>query len=69
EDRNPSRLRRVPCDLHLREHLRDPVDRALDPRRDLLQLPSVLHRPAEARRYRRSRRALQAPRRQALRHL
>ena len=38
---------------------------ARDPRRDLLQLPPVLHRASEAGRHRRPRRAVQAPRCQA----
>ncbi|CAA9470608.1 MAG: LSU ribosomal protein L31p @ LSU ribosomal protein L31p, zinc-dependent, partial [uncultured Solirubrobacteraceae bacterium] len=65
EDRHPPRVRRVPRPLHVRERVHDALHRAHDQRRDLLELPPVLHRPAEARRHRRPRRALPAPRRQA----
>src|SRR3954453_10471743 len=49
----------------MRQRVHDPLDPARDPRRDLLELPPVLHGPAEARGHRRPRRALQAPRRPA----
>ncbi|CAA9517702.1 MAG: LSU ribosomal protein L31p @ LSU ribosomal protein L31p, zinc-dependent, partial [uncultured Solirubrobacteraceae bacterium] len=62
EDRHPSRVRRVPRPLHVRQRVHHALDHARDLRRDLLELPSVLHRPPEARGHRRPRRALQAPR-------
>ena len=63
---HPSRVR--PGDGHLlvRQHVPDAVDEARAPRRDLLRLPPVLHRQAEARRHRRPRRALPAPAREGL---
>src|SRR4051795_255062 len=66
EDRDPSRVRRGPCALHVRQRVHDTVDPARDPRRDLLELPPVLHRPAEAGRHRWPGGPLQAPRRQGL---
>ena len=53
--------------LHLRQRLHDPLHRGRDPRRDLLELPPVLHGQAEARGHRRPRRPLPSPRRQARR--
>src|SRR4051812_34922801 len=65
EDRDPPRIRRGPRALHVRQRVHHAVDPARDPRRDLLELPPVLHGPAEARGHRWPRRALQAPRRKA----
>src|SRR5918995_69036 len=65
EDRHPSRVRRGPRALHVRQRIHDALDHARDPRGDLLELPSVLHGQAEAGRHRRARGALQAPRRPA----
>ena len=45
EDRHPSRVRRVPRALYVRQRVHDALDQARDPRRDLLELPSVLHGP------------------------
>ena len=70
EDRHPSRVRRVPRALYVWQRVHDALDPARDPRRDLLELPSVLHRQAADRRYGWPRRALQAARSQApARHL
>src|SRR4051812_5286474 len=66
EDRDTPRIRRGSRALHLRQRVHDPINAARDPRRDLLELPPVLHRASEAGRYRRSRRPLQASRRQGL---
>src|SRR3954470_3135301 len=49
----------------MRQRVHHAVDAVGDPRRDLLELPPVLHGPAEARGHRWPRRALQAPRRKA----
>ena len=49
--------------LHVRQRVRDALHQAGAARRDLLELPSVLHGPPEADRHRRPRRALPAPRR------
>ena len=46
--------------VRVRQHLPDPIDAFLDSRRDLWPLPSVLHREAASRRYRRTRRAVPA---------
>ena len=56
-----------PRPLHLRQRVHHALHERRDPRRDLLELPPVLHGQAEAGRHRRPRRALQAPRRQARR--
>ena len=53
--------------LLLREHVRDPLDEARAPRRDLLGVPPVLHGQAEAHGHRRPRRALPAPAREGRR--
>ena len=67
EDRDPPRVRTLPRALLVRQRVLHPLDEAGDARRDLLRLPPVLHRQAEAGRHRRPRRALPAPRRQARR--
>src|SRR5215212_2852928 len=51
--------------MHVWQRVHDPLDEARDQRRDLLELPPLLHGQAEARGHRRPRRALPAPRRQA----
>ena len=64
EARDPSRVRRGPRVVHVRQRVHDPLDQARAARGDLLELPPVLHGPAEARGHRRPRRAVPAPRRQ-----
>ena len=65
EDRHPSRVRRGPRALHVRQRVHDPLDQARAPRGDLLRVPPVLHGQAEAGRHGWPRGALPAPRRQA----
>ena len=59
EARHPSRVPRGHRPLRLRRHVADPLHQEGRPPRHLQQLPSVLHRPAEADRHRGPRRALQ----------
>ena len=47
--------------LRLRQHVPNSGDPAVDQRRDLWSLPSVFHREAASRRYRRTRRAVSTP--------
>src|SRR5439155_10865787 len=58
ERRNPPQVLRCPGELRLREPVPDVLDQGRDPSGDLLGLPPVLHRKAEADRYRRSDRAV-----------
>ena len=60
EGRHPPRVRPRDRALRLREHVHHAFDEARAARRDLLELPPVLHRQAEARRHGRPRRALPA---------
>src|SRR5712691_8675903 len=53
EGRYPSRLRARDRDVLLREHVPDAIHAARAPRRDLLELPPVLHGQAEAHGHRR----------------
>src|SRR5262249_4706046 len=61
EGRHPPRIRARDGSLRLREYLPDPLDEAGAARRDLLELPPVLHGQAEARPHRRPGGALPAP--------
>ena len=61
EGRHPSRVRARDRALLLRQHVPDPLDEARAPRRDLLEVPPVLHGQAEADGHGRPRRALPAP--------
>src|SRR5262249_25331025 len=61
EGRHPPRIRARDGPLRLREHVPDPLDETGAARRDLLELPPVLHGQAEARRHRRPGGALPAP--------
>ena len=58
EGRDPPRVRPLDRALRLREHVHDAFHEARAARRDLLALPPVLHRQAEAGRHGRTRRAL-----------
>src|SRR5579863_8122716 len=58
EGSHSSRLQRNPCYVRVRQQLHNPLDpQGRHPRRNLLQLPSVFYRQAEADGYRRPRRA------------
>src|SRR3954452_16956325 len=61
EDRHSSRVRPGARPLHVRKRVLHPLHGAGDPRRGLLQLPSVLHGPAEAGGHRRAHPPPQAP--------
>src|SRR4029453_710041 len=52
EDRDPSRIRALARPLFLRERVLHALHRVRASRRDLLPVPPVLHRQAEAGRYR-----------------
>src|SRR2546429_3400943 len=61
EGRHPSRVRSGDRSLRVRQRVPDTLNEARAPRRDLLELPPVLHGQAEAAGHGRSGRALPAP--------
>src|SRR6266536_1896552 len=61
EVRHPSRVRACNRALRVRKRVPDPIDEARAARRDLLELPPVLHGQAEARRHGRPGGAVPAP--------